>query len=119
VTEVGIGEPVWTPDSKGLVFTEVNDQWRSYRARYHRIGDDPAKAVTLYEEKDDIAFSVSADRATDDSLIFISTGNNSSTAVRFAPANDPTAPLTLVRTPQSELEYQCNASHGPLLTHPQ
>ena len=29
---------------KGLVFTEVNDQWRSYRARYHRIGDDPAKA---------------------------------------------------------------------------
>ena len=48
VTEVGIGNPVWTSDSKGLVFTEVNDQWRSYRAQYHRIGDDPAKAVTLY-----------------------------------------------------------------------
>ena len=38
VTEVGIGNPVWTSDSKGLVFTEVNDQWRSYRARYHVIG---------------------------------------------------------------------------------
>ena len=23
----------------GIVFTEVNDQWRSYRARYHRLGD--------------------------------------------------------------------------------
>ncbi|WP_037499136.1 S9 family peptidase [Sphingomonas jaspsi] len=114
VTDVGIGEPVWTPDSKGIVFTEVNDQWRSYRARYHRIGDDPAKAVTLYEEKDDIAFSVSADRATDDSLIFISTGNNSSTEVRFVPANDPTAPLTLVRARQPELEYQCDAAHGRL-----
>ena len=33
VTEVGIGNPVWTSDSKGLVFTEVNDQWRTYRAR--------------------------------------------------------------------------------------
>jgi oligopeptidase B len=76
VTSVGIGNPVWTSDSKGLVFTEVNDQWRSYRAQYHRIGDDPAKAVTLYEEKEDIAFSVGAARATDDSLIFISTGNN-------------------------------------------
>src|SRR4030095_8259424 len=58
VTEVGIGNPVWTSDSKGLVFTEVNDQWRRYRAQYHRIGDDPAKAVTLFEEVDDIAFSV-------------------------------------------------------------
>jgi oligopeptidase B len=38
VTEVGIGNPVWTSDSKGLVFTEVNDQWRSYRARYHVVG---------------------------------------------------------------------------------
>ena len=42
VTAVGIGSPVWTSDSTGIVFTEVNDQWRSYRARYHRIGADPA-----------------------------------------------------------------------------
>ena len=28
VTKVGIGNPVWTSDSSGLVFTEVNDQWR-------------------------------------------------------------------------------------------
>ena len=47
VTEVGIGQPVWRADSAGLVFTEVNDQWRSYRARYHRLGDSPAAAVTL------------------------------------------------------------------------
>jgi oligopeptidase B len=100
VTEVGIGAPVWTSDSKGLVFTEVNEQWRSYRARYHRIGDGPAKARTLYEETDDIAFSVGVDRSTDDSLIFISTGNNSSNEVRCVPANDPTAPLTLIRARQ-------------------
>ncbi len=38
VTKVGIGQPVWSSDSAGIVFTEVNDQWRSYRARYHRLG---------------------------------------------------------------------------------
>ena len=43
VTDVGIGQPVWTSDSQGLVFTEVNDQWRSYRARYHRIGGRPGR----------------------------------------------------------------------------
>ena len=38
VTEVGIGQPVWTADSRAIVFTEVNDNWRSYRARLHRLG---------------------------------------------------------------------------------
>ena len=48
-----------------------------------------AKAMTLYEEKEDIAFSVGVGRSTDDSLIFISTGNNCSNEVRFVPADDP------------------------------
>jgi oligopeptidase B len=114
VTEVGIGNPVWTSDSQGLVFTEVNDQWRSYRAQYHRIGDDPAAAVTLYEEKDDIAFSVQASRSTDDSLILISTGNNSSNEVRFVATDDPTAPLTLIRPRRPDVQYEVDAAHGKL-----
>jgi oligopeptidase B len=114
VTEVGIGEPVWTSDSTGLVFTEVNDQWRSYRARYHRIGDDPAKAVTLYEEKDDIAFSVGVDRSTDDSLIFISTGNNSTNEVRQVPADSPTATPMLIRPRKADVQYSADAAHGKL-----
>jgi oligopeptidase B len=114
VTAVGIGNPVWTNDSKGLVFTEVNDQWRSYRARYHRIGDDPVEAVTLYEEKEDIAFSVGVARSTDDSLIFISTGNNSSNEIRFVSAGDPTAPLTLIKPRKADLQYEADAAHGKL-----
>jgi oligopeptidase B len=114
VTLVGIGSPAWTSDSKGIVFTEVNDQWRSYRAQYHRIGDDPAKAVTLYEEKEDIAFSVGAARSTDDSLIFISTGNNSSNEVRFVRADDPSAPLTLIEPRRPDIQYEADAAHGKL-----
>ena len=112
VTEVGIGNPVWTSDSTGLVFTEVNDQWRSYRARYHRIGDDPAGARTLYEEKDDIAFSVGVDRSADDSTIFISTGNNSSNEVRFVPADKPDAPQVLIRARKPDQQYSVDAAHG-------
>jgi oligopeptidase B len=96
VTAVGIGSPVWTSDSAGIVFTEVNDQWRSYRARYHRIGAPLDATVTLYEEVDDIAFSVGVDRSTDRSLIFISTGNNSSNEVRFVPADRPDAAPVLI-----------------------
>jgi oligopeptidase B len=114
VTNVGIGQPVWTSDSHGLVFTEVNDQWRSYRARDHRIGADPATAETLYEEHDDIAFSVAVDRTTDHRFITITTGTNSSNEVRFVPAEDPTGPLVLIRPRVPDLQYEVDASHGQL-----
>ena len=111
---VGIGNPVWTSDSKGLVFTEVNDQWRSYRARYHVIGRPLAETKTLYEEKDDIAFSVGVDRSTDDSLIFISTGNNRTNEVRFVPADEPDAAPVLVSPRKADRQYEIDAAHGKL-----
>ena len=114
VTEVGIGNPVWTSDSRGLVYTEVNDQWRSYRARYHVVGRPVAEAVTIFEEVDDIAFSVSADRTSDDRLIIISSGNNSSSEARIVPADDPTAPLVLVRARRPDVQYEIDAAHGRL-----
>ena len=114
VTAVGIGQPVWTSDSAGLVFTEVNDQWRSYRARYHRIGADPAAAVTLYEESADIAFSVGVGRTTDHRFITVSSGNNSSNEVRFVPADNPFAPLTLIRPRATEVQYEVDSAHGKL-----
>ena len=114
VTNVGIGNPVWTSDSKGLVFTEVNDQWRSYRARYHVIGRPLAETKTLYEEKDDIAFSVGVDRATDQSLIFISSGNNSTNEVRFVPADRPDTAPVLVSPRKVDRQYEIDAAHGKL-----
>jgi len=114
VTEVGIGNPVWTSDSKGLVFTEVNDQWRSYRARYHVVGRPLTETKTLYEEKDDIAFSVGVNRSTDDSLIFISTGNNSTNEVRFVPADRPDATPVLVSPRKPDRQYEIDAAHGKL-----
>jgi len=65
VTRVGIGQPVWTSDSAGIVFCEVNDNWRSYRARYHRLGTPLEEDVTLYEETEEGgSVSASASRTT-------------------------------------------------------
>nr|WP_294848527.1 S9 family peptidase [uncultured Sphingomonas sp.] len=114
VTDVGIYSAVWTSGSDGLVFTEVNDQWRSYRARYHRIGEDPADAITLYEETADIAFTVSVDKTSDKRFIIISTGNNSSNEIRFVAADDPAGPLTLVRDRVPDLQYEVDSAHDRL-----
>ena len=114
VTNVGIGEPVWTSDSKGVVFTEVNENWRSYRARFHRLGRPTSDDKTLYEEKDDIGFSVGVSRSQDRSLIFVSTGDNATNEVRFVSAAAPDGPLTLISPRKEKRQYSVDAAHGKL-----
>ena len=90
VTDVGIGHPVWTE--------------RQPRHRLHRgqraIGAATARAttgsasrssedVTLYEETEELGFSVGVSRSQDRSLIFIATGDNATSEVRFVPAGRP------------------------------
>jgi oligopeptidase B len=117
VTDVGIGQPVWTSDSQGIVFTEVNEHWRSYRARYHRLGRPVEEDITLYEEKDELGFSVGVGRSQDRSLILISTGDNATTEVRFVPAADPAQPLTLISARKQGREYHVDSAHGKLWIH--
>ncbi|MGZ2411994.1 oligopeptidase B [Sphingomonas sp. F9_3S_D5_B_2] len=117
ITEVGIGQPVWTSGSDGIVFTEVNDNWRSYRARYHRLGTPTSNDVTLYEEVEELGFSVGVGKSQDKSLIFISTGDNATSEVRFVSAADPSQPLTLISPRQENREYHVDAAHGKLWIH--
>src|ERR1044072_9316277 len=114
VTEVGIGSPVWTADSRGIVFTEVNDHWRSYRARLHRLGQPGASDRTLYEETENLAFTVDVGRTQDRRYILISTGENSSNEVRIVPADNPEAPPVLVARRRPLIQYSVDPSHGKL-----
>ena len=117
VSKVGIGLPVWSSDSAGIVFTEVNDNWRSYRARYHRLSRPLEEDITLYEETEELGFSVGVGHSQDRSTIFISTGDNATTEVRFVSADDPSAPLTLISRRKPNREYHVDAAHGKFWIH--
>jgi oligopeptidase B len=114
VTEVGIGQPVWTSDSAAIAYNEVNDQWRSYRAQLHRLGAPAGDDLTLYEEAEDLGFTVSLSRSQDRSLIFISTGDNASNEVRFVPAAKADAEPVLISRRQEKRQYAVDAAHGKL-----
>ncbi len=111
VTEVGIGRPVWTADGQSVVFTEVNEQWRSYRARLHRIGRPVAEDRTLYEETENIAFTVGVERTQDRRFILISTGENSSNEIRFVPADNPAAAPVLIARRRPNIQYEVDSAH--------
>ncbi|HEY8592621.1 MAG TPA: S9 family peptidase [Sphingomicrobium sp.] len=117
VTKVGIGQPLWSSDSGGVVFTEVNDNWRSYRACYHRLGRPADEAVTIYEETEELGFTVGLGKSQDKSLIFVATGDNATSEVRFVSADDPSQPLTLISPRKANREYHVDVAHGKLWIH--
>jgi oligopeptidase B len=114
VTEVGIGAPVWTADSRGIVFTEVNENWRSYRARLHRLGQPLESDRTLYEETENVAFTVGVGRTQDRRFIVINTGENVSNEIRLVPADNVEAAPVLMAARRPNIQYSVDASHGKL-----
>jgi oligopeptidase B len=92
----------------------VNENWRSYRARLHRLGQPAASDKTIYEEKENVAFTVSAAKTQDEKYILIGTGENSSNEIRFVPADNPEAPLTLIAKRRPNIQYSVDSAHGKL-----
>ncbi|PZU11442.1 S9 family peptidase [Sphingomonas sp.] len=113
VSTVTNGGVVWSSDSKAILFTEVNDNWRSYRARLHRLGTDPADATTLYEEADE-GFRVAVGGTQDRQWLQIATGDNQTSEVRIVPAADPAAAQILISPRRVKRQYSVDSAHGKL-----
>lgn len=107
------GSVVWAADSKSLVYTEVNEQWRSYKALHHVLGSDPKTDAVLYKE-DDIGFQVGVDETQDRKWIVLATGDNQTSEVRLLPASNPLTKPILVSPRKEKREYSVDSAHGTL-----
>jgi oligopeptidase B len=111
VATTAIGIAVWTADSASLAWTEVNDAWRPFRVRLHRLGE--ADDAVLYEEAD-ASFFVGLDRATDRSHFLVTAADHVTSEVRLIPTTDPTAPPVIVRPRVTGVEYDVDVRGGTL-----
>ena len=102
VATTAIGVAVWAADSASLAWTEVNDAWRPFRVRLHRLGE--ADDAVLYEESD-ASFFVGLDRSTDRSQFIVTAADHVTSEVRLIPTADPAAPPVLVSPRQTGREY--------------
>ncbi len=113
VSEVVNGAVIWSSDGAAIAFTEVNENWRTFRARLHRLGADPATAVTLYEEADE-GFRVALGRTQDRCWLILATGDHETSEVRLVPAADPAATPILVSPRRKGRLYSVDSGQGRL-----
>ncbi len=103
VATTAIGVAVWAADGRSLAWTEVNDAWRPFRVRLHRLGSgEPGE--TLYEEAD-ASFFVGLNRSTDRRWFLVTAADHVTSEVRLIPTANPLAPPVLVSPRQTGREY--------------
>ena len=116
-----LGQPVWTSDSTGLVWTQSSAEWRPDRVRFHRLGSVPGNDPLLHREE--TTRWVAIDRTQDRRFILITTSESGANDVRLLDAANPQAPARLVRPFAPGLRYSVDSRGDTLFilandTHP-
>ena len=104
-----IGSPVWTSDSAAVAWTEVDDNWRPFRVRLHRLGGDGG--ATLYEERDP-SFFTGIGRSQDRSRIVVRAADHVTAECWLIDAAAPDAPALLVRPRATGVDYEVDVANG-------
>ena len=111
-----LGDPVWTPSGTAFFYTVVNEQWRPFEVRLHRLGTPLSEDVVVYTETDD-AFFVSIDESADRRLLLIAAGDHVTSETRFLELDGVDGgglELRLVAPRRSGHEYDVDHGGGRL-----
>jgi oligopeptidase B len=110
------GSFAFTKDSSFLLYTPVNDNWRSEKVMLHKLGTPVAQDKMLFHEQD-IGFQVGVGMTHSEKYLIIATGDNVTSEVRLLPADNPFAAPILVRERQPGVEYDVEEHGGTLFIH--
>jgi oligopeptidase B len=98
------GRLAWANDSRTLFYAVLDEARRPCRLYRHQVGTSPAGDVLVYYEPDP-AFYMDISRTRSRRYLLLDLSSHSSTEVRFASADEPTAPFAVVQPRQPGLEY--------------
>jgi len=113
---------VWTTDSKAILYSLANDNWRTDNARVHVIGTPVSEDREIFHE-DDEGFRVSIGLTSSEKWIIIATGDHVTSEAWLVPADDPFAAPRLISARKEGREYDADEHDGTLYirtndTHP-
>jgi oligopeptidase B len=95
---------LWANDNKTLFYVKEDSAKRPYRIFRHTLGEPVAKDVMVYEEKDEL-YRCGVSRTRSRGYIFFHSDSSTTTEYSYIPADQPTAPLKLMRARSGEIEY--------------
>jgi oligopeptidase B len=106
----------FSKDSKHLLYTPVNEQWRNEKVMIHTLGGGVDADKTLFHEKD-IGFQVGVSMTHSEKYLILATGDNVTSELYLLPADDPFAKPVLVRARKAGVEYDVEEHDGTLFIH--
>ena len=107
------GSAVWSADGQGFFYTLVNDNWRPYVVKYHRLGTDPASDVAIYEESD-TGFFVSVGLTQSRAYVVVSTADHVTSENYLIPSHAPLTPPRLISARVVNRAYDVDEREGTL-----
>ncbi|MBV9412150.1 MAG: S9 family peptidase, partial [Acidimicrobiia bacterium] len=100
----------WGADNATVFYTVLDDAKRPWRVYRHRLGDDAANDVLVYQEDDD-AFHVGIGKTRSHEYLVIASNSAVTSEVRVIPAADPTSEPQLIAPRRQDIEYDVE-HHG-------
>jgi oligopeptidase B len=110
------GSVVFSKDGKQLLYTPVNDQWRSEDIMLHTLGTPVVDDKILYHEADQ-GFQVGVGVTQSERFIVLSTGDNETSELRLIPTDNPKADPILIRARKKGVEYDVEDHGDTLFVH--
>ena len=99
-----IGTPVWAADDSAFLYTVVDENWRPYQVRRHRLGEPTARDTIVYEESDP-GFFVGISASASKQHLIIHAADHVTSEVYLIPADDLDAKPRLVAPRRAGHEY--------------
>jgi oligopeptidase B len=90
-----MGDIVWAADSNAVVYTPVDDSWRTKVAMLHRLGTDMGEDVEIHREREE-GMELGIDMTQSRRFLTISAGDNVTNEVYLVPLDDLSAEPLLV-----------------------
>ncbi len=102
----------WASDSRHIFYTKVDEAMRPWQLWRHEIGTDQSSDALVLQE-DDPQYFVGVSRSRDRQVIIVTLSSSMTSEARWIPANNPTAPLTLLDERQHGIEYGVEHYQSP------
>ena len=102
--EATLGSPVWAADNEHLFYVVVNDSWRPFEVRRHRLGEPLSNDKAIYTESAE-SFFVGLDETQSEAYLLITSGDHVTSEVRYLKASEPDSPPQLMSPRRQGHEY--------------